>query len=273
MDAKKIGKAIAFLRKFYGMTQKQLAMKMNVTDKAVSRWERGMGTPDISLLNKLAQILDVDIESLLVGNLTHFEINWKGILCLNYPEGLAADTMIYDKRIVYFQLGLFLLVGIREIYLQGKKHDINFVKEELGDGSDIGIQLVYEETEDNYSDNVFKKVFAEYNAAGGVMLIKAPSFIYGKDLTKTFRRIIYDSESAVKLLSFKGEDLGIRFYPQNNSQKQARQILERGVISFPLKGVEEVLDASMLLKILEKYQGEKIGDLKEIAIKRSMVQR
>ncbi|MBQ2313304.1 MAG: helix-turn-helix transcriptional regulator, partial [Treponema sp.] len=49
MNPLKVGNTIAFLRKQAGMTQNELAQKLNVTDKAVSRWERGIGTPDISL--------------------------------------------------------------------------------------------------------------------------------------------------------------------------------------------------------------------------------
>lgn len=54
-----------------------------MTDKAVSRWERGQGVPDISLLSRLSIILDTDIESILEGNLTHLELKWKDILNLD----------------------------------------------------------------------------------------------------------------------------------------------------------------------------------------------
>ncbi len=48
-----------------GMTQKQLAEKMGISDKAVSKWERGTGLPDVSLLLTLADILDMDVRALL----------------------------------------------------------------------------------------------------------------------------------------------------------------------------------------------------------------
>lgn len=50
----------------YGMTQKQLAEKMGISDKAVSKWERGTGLPDVSLLLTLADILDIDLRALLM---------------------------------------------------------------------------------------------------------------------------------------------------------------------------------------------------------------
>lgn len=62
---KSIGEAIASLRKKKGMTQNELAEKMNVTDKAVSKWERDLSCPDINTISKLADILDVSVEELL----------------------------------------------------------------------------------------------------------------------------------------------------------------------------------------------------------------
>lgn len=51
------------------MTQKQLADAMNISDKTISKWERGLGCPDVSLLSELSQILGVNIERLLLGDL------------------------------------------------------------------------------------------------------------------------------------------------------------------------------------------------------------
>ena len=62
---KNIGETIASLRKEKGMTQSELAEKMNVTDKAVSKWERNLSCPDINTISKLANILDISVEELL----------------------------------------------------------------------------------------------------------------------------------------------------------------------------------------------------------------
>lgn len=62
---KSIGETIATLRKQKGMTQNELAEKMNVTDKAVSKWERDLSCPDVNTISKLANILDVSVEELL----------------------------------------------------------------------------------------------------------------------------------------------------------------------------------------------------------------
>lgn len=67
MDAKKVGEHIAALRKEKGLTQLELAGKLHVTDKAVSRWERGVGLPDIQTIEPLAQTLGVDVLEIMRG--------------------------------------------------------------------------------------------------------------------------------------------------------------------------------------------------------------
>lgn len=70
MDSKKIGSLIYQLRKDKSMTQKQIADKLNISDKAISKWERGQGLPDISLLGELSKVLDISVEQLLSGEIT-----------------------------------------------------------------------------------------------------------------------------------------------------------------------------------------------------------
>lgn len=67
MEKKTIGGFIAALRKANGMTQKDLADRLNVSDKTVSRWERDEGTPDLSLIPVIAEIFDVTCDELLRG--------------------------------------------------------------------------------------------------------------------------------------------------------------------------------------------------------------
>ena len=62
---KTLGLKIAELRKQKGMTQLQLAEKMCVTDKAVSKWERDLSYPDINSISKLAEIFDVSVDELI----------------------------------------------------------------------------------------------------------------------------------------------------------------------------------------------------------------
>ena len=65
MNNIKFGKLISTLRKEKNMTQKELAEKLNITDKAVSKWERNLSCPDVNTISKLADILDVSVEELI----------------------------------------------------------------------------------------------------------------------------------------------------------------------------------------------------------------
>ena len=67
MEKKTIGGFIAALRKANGMTQKDLAEKLNVSDKTVSRWERDDGAPDLAVIPVIAEIFDVTCDELLRG--------------------------------------------------------------------------------------------------------------------------------------------------------------------------------------------------------------
>lgn len=69
MDCKQVGNLIFSLRKEKGLTQKQLADSMNISDKTISKWERGLGCPDISILAELSEILGINIEAILKGDL------------------------------------------------------------------------------------------------------------------------------------------------------------------------------------------------------------
>ena len=69
MDQIKTGELIKQLRTQLGLTQKQLAQRINVSDKAVSKWECGNGCPDVSLLGELAEVLGTDIQVLLTGEI------------------------------------------------------------------------------------------------------------------------------------------------------------------------------------------------------------
>lgn len=67
LDREKIGKFIAELRKEKGMTQKELAEKLKVSDKSVSKWETGNGIPDVSMLMPIADLFEVTVAEVLKG--------------------------------------------------------------------------------------------------------------------------------------------------------------------------------------------------------------
>lgn len=65
MEQKTMGEIISALRKEKGMTQRDLAEKLNVSDKAVSKWERNVACPDIQNIPKLAEILGISVDELV----------------------------------------------------------------------------------------------------------------------------------------------------------------------------------------------------------------
>lgn len=69
MNAEKTGSLIRSLRIKKGLTQKELAHMICVTDKAVCKWEKGRGCPNITLISQLSKVLEVDIQSILQGYL------------------------------------------------------------------------------------------------------------------------------------------------------------------------------------------------------------
>lgn len=85
MENQKIGSFIAAARKEKEMTQLDLAKRLNVTDKAISKWERGLGFPDIKLLKPLAEALDVSVMELMNGE--------------RFPAENSPDIQAYDAAL------------------------------------------------------------------------------------------------------------------------------------------------------------------------------
>ena len=71
MQNEKIGNVIKALRIDHKLTQKQLADKLGISDKTVSKWERGLGAPELSLIRELSDLLEVNIANLLSGDVSN----------------------------------------------------------------------------------------------------------------------------------------------------------------------------------------------------------
>lgn len=113
MDHEKMGRLIAERRKVRGMTQLDLANKLHITDKAVSKWERGLSCPDIGLLPQLADELGISVSDLLKGEITDTADDTGNITeVLTYAE--KAVQKKYDKIRLLLSLGVvaLLLTGI-----------------------------------------------------------------------------------------------------------------------------------------------------------------
>lgn len=89
MNHQKFGNFIIELRKENNMTQKELADKLHLTDKAISKWERGLSFPDIAILKPLSEILKVSVIELLNGereNIDEIDIETRILMILNQKE-------------------------------------------------------------------------------------------------------------------------------------------------------------------------------------------
>lgn len=108
MDMMQFGMFIAQLRKEQQMTQKELADRLNVTDKAVSKWETGKGFPDVKLMEPLAQVLGVSLVELIQGARSQ-----KDCLTMDEAGTLASQAMDQSQRITarrYLRLLRWMLV-------------------------------------------------------------------------------------------------------------------------------------------------------------------
>ncbi len=98
MDLKKTGLFISRMRKEKSMTQKEMAERLSVTDKAVSRWETGKGFPDVSILKNLSEVLGVSITEIVNGEKAeHENIGEKSdnavIAALSYSKNMSRKAI------------------------------------------------------------------------------------------------------------------------------------------------------------------------------------
>lgn len=127
METSRVGSIIRTLRQELRMTQRELADKMNLSDKTISKWERGLGLPDISLIPELSRILGIEIMNLLAGDMT--------------PNNFAGGNM---KNTKYFVCptcqNITLCTGEAEVSCCGKKLAAQTLKK-AEEGERLTVQL------------------------------------------------------------------------------------------------------------------------------------
>ena len=282
MNLSKTGRTIAKLRRSVGFTQASLAEKLGISDKAVSKWERGIACPDVSLWNKLSILLDTDIESLIYGYDERNE--WKGMLLLD--EGIPSDILIFNKPLIHYLLSQFLLVGINDITVIG----------ECILPSLPGVKI-------NVVDSISK---VNYWFTNPTFLIYGNSFLYGPNLTKHFKRAMSRTDGITIISSMKrngfypievDENRKVKltdkfvsnqyyaepfaFVPANVSTPKCMEFgvllksnninaetMVRGMMSFHISSYEDAFRLSSIVKMMEELSGERIGCVEEILIRR-----
>lgn len=111
MTSKECGEFIAVLRKKKKLTQKQLAEKLNVSDKAVSRWETGKGYPDVASLMALSDFFGISVNELLAGKIINSE-DLKGIADENIISAFEESEKSKKKQSIKMVLYTIALIVI-----------------------------------------------------------------------------------------------------------------------------------------------------------------
>jgi len=124
MDAVMVGKQIAYHRKKCGLTQKQLAERLHVTDGAVSKWERGMNFPDLALLEPLTAALNTGvIELLALESATKHEIA-SAVTEISLAEKKQLIKEFRLRAILNILIGLILTACMVTASLLFRKYEI-----------------------------------------------------------------------------------------------------------------------------------------------------
>lgn len=107
MDQVKIGRFIARCRKAQGLTQLQLAEKLNITDRAVSKWETGKALPDTSIMLELCRLLKITVNDLLCGEIVTMD-NYNKEMENNLLE-MIKQKEESDKRLLVLEIVLGII--------------------------------------------------------------------------------------------------------------------------------------------------------------------
>ncbi len=114
MNQVKVGKFIAQCRKDKNMTQAQLAEKLNITDRAISKWETGKGMPDSSIMLELCAELDISVNELLSGEVIKMEnYNLKAeenLLEMKKQKEISDKTMLRLEWIIGYMSSITFLI-------------------------------------------------------------------------------------------------------------------------------------------------------------------
>ncbi len=252
---------------------------LGITDKAISKWERGIACPDISLLPKLSVILDTDIDSLLYGLPNLHNQRWKGVLVTDDESAVE----VYGKPLVYFLLSNYLLVGIKDILVVGVG-----CEKLLKDGSQWGVNFTYDNCE-------LGKALLSHPSylENSTMLVYGNHLLYGAGLTRRYQALMSNEDGATNIVSFSGECVPITLCTSNgwkdvysaiekwrngcDARKSFYKVflqerkLDRGTVFLPITTIDEHLEAARFMQFIKNTQRDSISDLHEIAISRGLI--
>ena len=268
MKNTKIGKTITYFRKNAGLTQKQLADKLCVSDKAVSKWERGLSYPDVTFISKLSKILDIDTDALFIEEDKHISENWCGLFYL--PKGtskIKLNQKLNNKYVLDIIISYFLLVSINKIIIVCDGNDGVFAKKYIKKFDDCDVKLVILSSKEYSNINSISWL----KNVTSIMLIYDLFFIYGVGLTSSFQRAMLENS---KMMLITNPKLPVIFGHKSDILKcisDINDVLEadslklfKGYMTINLKTDKDINKCEKLIKTIETYCGYELYDVNDI---------
>ena len=255
------GNIIAELRREAGYTQKTLAEALNITDKAISKWERGLSLPDVALLPKLSAILDADIELLLREGTIRSKKEWAGLIDLRGYEGDLA-RIVYDKPMVYFVLAHFLLMDIHDVYVLGRMEIQSWLEWKVL--KQIGFRF------HPNPDELPKQ---------NIMIMQRPCFLFGSDLTRRYQSAM-STDKITRLCPvwditpflFCPAEYTFMYFknPAYLHKNAVIRSLGRGMICLPMDTPDQINDVAAFVRIYQANTGLLLEDIQDIAERKKL---
>ena len=247
------GDIIRFLRQKAGFSQKTLAKALHITDKAISKWERGICLPDVALLPKLSLLLDVDI-GMLVSKSGEQE-EWTGLIEI---YGCDLSRIVCDKPLVYYLLMHFLLLGIRDVCFLTSEENRAYLS--AGTFGEFGFRFSFEAPD-----------------CRRLMILHHPWFLFGSNLTDQFRGAMLsgrniglkpENQEPVVFFARSGDYFADR---KSFTESAASRTLGRGMICLDMSDPDRLPDIAAFIRTYQQNSGLLIGSLEEIAWRRGIL--
>ncbi len=258
------GNLIAQLRKEAGFTQKTLAEVLHITDKAVSKWERGVCLPDVSLLPKLSLLLGADMSLMLAPDGKQAHEGRVGLIDAR-DNGLELFQRIYDKPLVYYILSHFLLLDVREICILCSEKNERYLLRPIF--KEFGFSFTFD-----FSDVSDKKL----------MIMPKPCFLFGSDLTHQFQGAMV-AGSVIKLVPENLESPFLftpseysHFYiddPGYLDEIAVSRTLGRGMVCLYMDNADNMTEIASFVRAYQRNCQLPIGSLEEIAFRKGIIKR
>ena len=245
-----VGNIIKEHRVRAGFTQNALAAALHVTDKAISKWERGICLPDVTLMPKLSLLLDVDLEVFI--SKTIEQDKWVGLIDI---QNCDFSQIVYDKPLVYYLLSHYLLLGITEIHFITVDTNKTFLNSEPF--RTLGFRFSF-----------------DIPAHRNMMILNHPWFLFGSDLTEQFQGAML-SERRTKLVPTNQEP--VFFFSHDDEyfrdkkhfcKTAVARTLGRGMICLDMGDPDKLLEVASFIQTYQRNSGLLIGSLEEIAFRR-----